>query len=513
MASAVRHTIRIAPNSAVFDLPIHIALRDGLFASRGLDVAFTTPQDADISSADAFARQKGRLFESGGAVAYNLCEWAGLDRSEGGCRSSVVASLRPAVAAQALLTFDTALREPRDLAHVPVAINDRTGSHCTALQLLEGALARDEIVLRHVGSPLARYRALKSGEVRVAMLMEPYVSLLLREGARLLGSIFYRGAQVVSPDLHPADVAAYTDALDEAVVAINADFLSAKRFIVEPVAGLLRPEQMFDHFVHYAPSRAMDERRSAFTCDGRKSWGLAEDDGAFEKLVAAPQVWAAPTRPAAHGHRPGDPMPNLARRPLLASLAASALAPHAASAQAQPPVRGGTLIYLEQRAALVDAARAKSPYFRSLARDADALEHRTRTDKDIFLNPDGGLPRAERELAAAVASRVNGCIYGASVHARLAAIYSRREADVDRLLAEGPGAPLGGRWEAIAEAATALTATPAGFGAVHVARLRAAGLDDLAILDLVQAAAFFGWANRLMLSLGEAVEPAEGRGT
>jgi hypothetical protein len=34
-------------------------------------------------------------------------------------------------------------------------------------------------------------------------------------------------------------------------------------------------------------------------------------------------------------------------------------------------------------------------------------------------------------------------------------------------------------------------------------RLRRAGLDDLAIADVIHAAAFFNWANRLMLSLGE----------
>jgi alkylhydroperoxidase family enzyme len=36
-------------------------------------------------------------------------------------------------------------------------------------------------------------------------------------------------------------------------------------------------------------------------------------------------------------------------------------------------------------ASFVDAVRVKSPYFRLLARDPDALEARTRTDKDIFL--------------------------------------------------------------------------------------------------------------------------------
>ncbi|MBR0681866.1 alkylhydroperoxidase domain protein [Roseomonas eburnea] len=155
-------------------------------------------------------------------------------------------------------------------------------------------------------------------------------------------------------------------------------------------------------------------------------------------------------------------------------------------------------------AALVDAARAKSPYFRLLARDPDALEHRTRTDKDIFYNTDAGAPRADRELAAAAVSRLNGCIYCASVHARFSATYSKREADVDKLLAEGVGADLGERWNAVVAAAVALTAIPMTFGPEHVQRLRAAGMDDLAISDIIQGSAFFNWANRLMLSLGDA---------
>jgi uncharacterized peroxidase-related enzyme len=71
-------------------------------------------------------------------------------------------------------------------------------------------------------------------------------------------------------------------------------------------------------------------------------------------------------------------------------------------------------------AGLVDASRSKSAYFMLLAHDPDILGARTRTDKDIFYNPNAGLPRAERELAAAATSRLNGCIFCASVHARLA---------------------------------------------------------------------------------------------
>jgi len=138
------------------------------------------------------------------------------------------------------------------------------------------------------------------------------------------------------------------------------------------------------------------------------------------------------------------------------------------------------------------------------------LEARTRTDKDIFYNTRAGLPRAERELAATAASRSNGCIFCASVHARFAAHYSRRPEDVQRLLDEGVTAELDARWRAVVDASVALTATPIAFGPEHVERLRTAGLDDAAIADVVNGAAFFNWANRLMLSLGEPKPPHGG---
>jgi alkylhydroperoxidase domain protein len=156
-----------------------------------------------------------------------------------------------------------------------------------------------------------------------------------------------------------------------------------------------------------------------------------------------------------------------------------------------------------QKESLVDAARSKSPYFRLLARDPDILEARTRTDKDIFYNPQAGLPRADRELAATATSRLNGCIYCASVHARHAAVYSKREGDVQKLLDRGVSADLDPRWNAIVAASVALTSIPIDFGPEHVERLRNVGLDDLAIVDVINAASFFNWANRLMLSLGE----------
>lgn len=156
---------------------------------------------------------------------------------------------------------------------------------------------------------------------------------------------------------------------------------------------------------------------------------------------------------------------------------------------------------------LVDASRAKNDYFRLLARDPEVLKARTLVDKDIFYNAKEGLPRAERELSATAASRRNGCVFCASVHSRFAAHRSKRVDDVDLLLDQGVDADLGERWNAVVAASVALTDTPSTFGADEIARLRAAGLDDLEIADVIHGAAFFNWANRLMLSIGRPVAP------
>ncbi|MEA3060217.1 MAG: hypothetical protein QOE50_1629 [Sphingomonadales bacterium] len=159
-----------------------------------------------------------------------------------------------------------------------------------------------------------------------------------------------------------------------------------------------------------------------------------------------------------------------------------------------------------KQAAAREGSRGNSPYFRLLALDVDVLTERTATDRGIFYTP-GGAPRADRELAAAATSRLNGCIYCASVHARLSAQLSKRPEDIDRLLRDGvaPGTDLGldPRWQAVVDLAVALAATPPSATDDHVSRLREIGLSDLEIMDVMQAGAFFAWANRLMLTLGE----------
>lgn len=162
----------------------------------------------------------------------------------------------------------------------------------------------------------------------------------------------------------------------------------------------------------------------------------------------------------------------------------------------------------EQRTAIETSVWPNSPYFRLLAWHPESLAARTAIDHAIFMGRPG-LRRGERELAATVASRYNGCVLCASVHARFTITFTKEDDAVRRLLNDGPAAAMSERWRAMVDAAVALSSSPITFGATHVAQLQAVGLNAVEVLDVVQSTAFFAWANRLMLSLGEPDLPAE----
>ncbi|MCB6144210.1 hypothetical protein LHK12_00595 [Providencia rettgeri] len=105
-------------------------------------------------------------------------------------------------------------------------------------------------------------------------------------------------------------------------------------------------------------------------------------------------------------------------------------------------------------------------------------------------------------------------MYCASVHARKASQYAKeRRADVDKLLATATGSVLAEGFDdrllAITDLVASLSATPIQATPSQIEELQNLGLSELELLDLVQSTAFFSWANRLMLSLGEPFEIVE----
>ncbi len=149
-----------------------------------------------------------------------------------------------------------------------------------------------------------------------------------------------------------------------------------------------------------------------------------------------------------------------------------------------------------------------SDYYLLLAQQPQILAHRSAAFNAIMYAP-GGLSRAERELASTVVSRVNGCVYCAAVHALRFEQLAKRNDVIAQVFEQPQGAGTSPREKAIVQVAIDLTERPGQFDASHLAPLVHHGLSPLETVDLIHSVAIFAWANRLMLNLGEPVDPGE----
>lgn len=143
-----------------------------------------------------------------------------------------------------------------------------------------------------------------------------------------------------------------------------------------------------------------------------------------------------------------------------------------------------------------------SAYVLVLAQETEMLAERSPLFNDIMYS-DGGLSRGGRELGALAASFVNHCIYCSQVHANRFIQLEKRPEVVDEIYNNGLDADLGEYDQALFNFGVDLTAHPDNVGVYQFYHLRETGLSDLEILDLIHSVAIFGWANRLMHTLGE----------
>ena len=147
-----------------------------------------------------------------------------------------------------------------------------------------------------------------------------------------------------------------------------------------------------------------------------------------------------------------------------------------------------------------------SDYYLFLVHQPEVLKQRSVAFNAIMYAP-GGMPRAERELGATVVSRMNGCVYCASVHAQRFEQLAKRTDAIIEVLNDPHTAGTSERERAIVQFSIALTSAPDTVSPADIQALKDVGLTELEILDLMHSVAIFAWANRLMLNLGEPVFP------
>jgi NitT/TauT family transport system substrate-binding protein len=114
------------------------------------------------------------------------------------------------------VALDSPIKQPRDLAHVPVAVGYHSGSHFSTLQDLEKFLHRDEIKLHFAGLLLDRLALLVDGRVPAASLFGAPSYVVEQLGFRKIVDTTFMVGHLVAGDANTEDVDRYFKALRRA---------------------------------------------------------------------------------------------------------------------------------------------------------------------------------------------------------------------------------------------------------------------------------------------------------
>ena len=120
-----------------------------------------------------------------------------------------------------------------------------------------------------------------------------------------------------------------------------------------------------------------------------------------------------------------------------------------------------------------------------------------------------GLSRAEREAIGVVVSAENDCAYCVNHHVEALRHYIDDGETLEMLTTADGLETLEPRLSNIVRYAEKLTSAPAAMTESDLGELRAVGLDDKDILDIVLITAYFNFVNRIALGLGVEFTPDE----
>lgn len=113
-----------------------------------------------------------------------------------------------------------------------------------------------------------------------------------------------------------------------------------------------------------------------------------------------------------------------------------------------------------------------------------------------------GLSAREREMISVAVSMANGCLYCLVAHGAALRQQSDDRIEADRITLDYRRADLSARERAILDYAVKVTKNPGDCDETDIEELRAAGLSDEDIWDVIEVAAMFNFTNRLAMATG-----------
>ena len=244
-------TVKASLMNAIHDLTLLVARDEGFFRDEGLNVelvntAGTAQKGADHRALadDVFSRLAESTYDNGKCDQFRMCEWGVMKRAvdsnvKQGHRPAKIVALGSAMSTFAIVVDPTSgIYEPEQLKGIPVAVSPYNGSHFTTLKMLEGFLDRTNIKWKNVGTHEERLGLLSKGKIQAASLMEPWISVAEKQGARVV------------MESHSARSEAAGDELDGPTLRkmFNAEGRAAKAIQKNPAK-----------YAHYLLSEAGDE--------------------------------------------------------------------------------------------------------------------------------------------------------------------------------------------------------------------------------------------------------------